>query len=139
MKIDAALVGIDPHSYVAPGGWERYDGEVVSALLSSINSYGPITLTGPYDDTEPAGPPYLHAAWTRTGSANEGGTMSVIGGTNCHLCGREKEYENTYSIRKNNGDWKTRRDVDYACGTNVLVSSKGKKTVALGYNCVQLG
>jgi len=63
--------------------------------------------------------------------------MSEIGGAFCHLCGQEREYANSYTTYKKNGP-KTKQCIQYKCGTHVDVTPKGKKSVAVGDDCIQI-
>jgi len=64
--------------------------------------------------------------------------VNTIGGATCHLCGAEMDYENVYRRRQKHGVMIVRRQIGYTCGTYVSVSRKGKKTVVLGADCVNI-
>lgn len=108
----------------------------------------PITLSGYYDYSAPSSLlRYGQSPWVGTGKMGnirigladmrDGGADMTIGGDTCHLCGEESIFKNTYSKRRKDGSWKTTTVVEYACGTRVDTSPRGKHTVTTGVDCLQ--
>jgi hypothetical protein len=61
-----------------------------------------------------------------------------IGGNTCHLCGAKIVEKDSYGHLGKRGAWKTATYVRYQCGMTVEISAKGKKSVVIGDDCIQI-
>jgi hypothetical protein len=106
---------------------------------------GDIVLGGFYDDGAMSSSPMYSTAlpadyhqWCGPLSECKGADEMEIGGNTCHLCGEKIIGKNTYGHLGKRGQWKTATYVRYQCGTTVEISAKGKKSVVIGDDCIQI-
>jgi hypothetical protein len=65
-------------------------------------------------------------------------SMETIGGSTCHLCGRELKYKSVYGRRTRKRGWVEHIRASYACHTVVETTERGKKRITLGSECVKV-